>query len=69
MYDPVDRHGSTTWVYSPTEDIKRLNKEVKRLEKENKQLIQQIKELQEYNNFILEGVVRHYNEELEKNQK
>ena len=68
MYDPVDRHGWVTWVYSPNEERKRLNKKINELKKENTQLKHEIEELKRYNSFILEGVVRHYDEELEKKQ-
>lgn len=68
MYEPIDRHGWATWVYSPDEERKRLNKIINELKKENTQLKHEIEELKKYNAFILEGVVRHHDEELEKKQ-
>lgn len=68
MYEPVDRHGWLTWTYSSSEVIKSLEKQIDKLKEENTQLKNEIEELKKYNAFILEGVVRHHDEELEKKQ-
>ena len=52
MYEPIDRHGSSTYyTYDPHALLEQYKKE-------NKELKERIKKLQKEKDFLLQGIVR-----------